>query len=63
MEVIKFGKLGLKFKTGDANDLRNKINLYFEKNLKLNQKIRLRHLKEFTERNSNQKYLKILNNI
>ena len=47
MEVIKFGKLGLKFKTGDANDLRNKINLYFEK-FKIKSKIRLRHLKEFT---------------
>ena len=61
-EVIKFGKLGLSFKSGDSEDLKNKI-LFFQKNkIKLNEKIRVNHINNFTESKLKKKYLKILNN-
>ncbi len=63
MEVIKYGKLGLSFKTGDVNDLKKKVVFYLKKNLKLRKDIRLDHLNKYTEKNSNMNYLKILNYI
>tara|TARA_B100001093_G_scaffold42614_1_gene36189 strand:- start:1229 stop:2350 length:1122 start_codon:yes stop_codon:yes gene_type:complete len=62
-EVIKYGQLGLVFKTNNSEDLKKKILLYFKKNLKLSQKTRINHLKNFTQFKSNQKYLKILSSI
>ena len=63
MEVIKNGMLGLYFKTNDEKDLQNKIQNFFKKKLKLNNKNRIQHLKNYTELVSNQKYLKTLNNL
>lgn len=63
MEVIKFGKLGLSFKTDNIFDLKNKIEFFIEKKLRLNNKIRVQHLKKFTEEISNNKYLEILNRL
>jgi len=62
-EVIKYGQLGLVFSTYSSEDLKKKILLYFKKNLKLPQKTRINHLKNFTQFKSNQKYLKTLKSI
>ena len=62
-EVIKYGKLGLVFKTNDSEDLKKKIILFFKKNLKLPQKTRMNHLQNFTQLKSNKKYLKTLKSI
>ncbi len=62
-EVIKYGKLGLYFTAGDSNDLKKKILFFFKKKLKLNEKLRIDHLKNFTEEKSNEKYLMILKKI
>ena len=62
-EVIKYGKLGLAFKTNDSEDLKKKIEFFLKKNLKLPQKTRVNHLQNFTQSRSNQEYLKILKNI
>ena len=61
MEVIKNGKLGMSFKTNDAKDLQKKITKFLNKRLKLNNKIRINHLKNYTELKSNQMYLKTIN--
>lgn len=61
LEVIKNGKLGVSFKTNDRNDLEKKIIKFFKNRLKLNNKIRIDHLKKYTELKSNQEYLKTLN--
>ena len=61
MEVIKFGKLGLPFNTGDSDHLKDRIEFFFKKNLLLNNKIKFKHLKKYTEKNSNYEYLKTLN--
>jgi len=63
MEVIQNGKLGLSFKTNDVNDLQKKITKFLNKRFKLNNKIRSQHLKNYTELESNLKYLKTLNKI
>jgi len=63
MEVIQNGKLGLSFKTNDVNDLQKKITKFLNKRLKLNNKIRSQHLKNYTELESNLKYLKTLNKL
>jgi len=60
MEVIKNGKLGISFKTNDENDLQNKIIKFLNKRFKLDNKIRIQHLMNYTELESNQKYLKTL---
>lgn len=62
-EVIKYGKLGLSFKTSSSLELKNKILIFFKKDLKLNQKIRIKHMQNFTQTKSNQEYLKTLKNI
>ena len=62
-EVIKYGKLGLTFKTNNSEELKNKIEIFLNKNLRLPQKTRLRHLENFTQYKSNQEYLKTLKNI
>ena len=62
-EVIKYGKLGLVFKTNSSEDLKKKILLFFKKNQKLPQKTRIKHLKNFTQLKSNEEYLKILKSI
>ncbi|WP_075502006.1 glycosyltransferase [Candidatus Pelagibacter communis] len=62
-EVIKYGKLGLTFKPGSSYELKNKILIFLNKNLKLNPKIRHKHLKNFTQTKSNQEYFKTLNNL
>ena len=62
-EVIKYGKLGLYFKTGDSNDLKKKILFFFKNKMSLNEKLRINHMKNFTQEKSNEKYLKTLNNI
>lgn len=62
-EVIKYGKLGLYFTAGDSNDLKKKILYFFRKKLQLNEKLRIDHLKNFTEEKSNKKYLKTLKSI
>ena len=61
IEVIKKGKFGMSFKTNDEQDLQKKIIKFFNKRFKLNNKNRIDHLKNYTEENSNQKYLKTLN--
>ncbi|MDA9669206.1 glycosyltransferase [bacterium] len=61
MEVIKNGKLGMSFKTNDVKDLQKKITKFLNKRLKLNNKIRINHLKNYTELKSNQMYLKTIN--
>ena len=63
MEVINYGKLGISFKTNDEKDLQKKIIQFFNKRFVLNNKIRIKHLKNYTELNSYQKYLKTLNQI
>jgi len=63
MEVIKYGKLGKSFKTNDEKDLQKKIIQFFNKRFVLNNKIRIKHLTNYTELNSCQQYLKTLNNI
>jgi glycosyltransferase involved in cell wall biosynthesis len=60
IEVIKNGKLGLFFETNNSVILSKKILFFFKKNLKLNQSIRIKHLKNFTEEKSNKEYLKTL---
>jgi glycosyltransferase involved in cell wall biosynthesis len=60
LEVINHGKLGLFFETNDSIELSEKIIFFFEKNLKLNQSQRIKHLKNFTEEKSNKEYLKTL---
>ncbi len=61
MEVIKNGMLGVSFKKNNKKDLQNKIINFFNKRLKLNNKLRVKHLENYTEIKSNQKYFKILN--
>ncbi len=63
IEVINNGNLGMSFKTGDHNDLENKITKFFKHKMKLNDKKRRFHLKNYTEIKSNQEYLRILNKI
>ena len=63
MEVIKNGKLGISFKTHDEKDLRNKITKFLNKRLKLNNKNRIKHLQNYTELKSNQKYLNTINKL
>ena len=63
MEVIKNGILGISFKTNDEKDLQKKITKFLNKKFKLNNKIRIEHLKKYTELKSNQEYLKTLNNL
>ncbi len=63
IEVIKNGKLGLSFKLNDISDLKKKILIFFKKNLRINQSIKTKHLQNFTEKNSNQEYLKTLKNL
>ena len=63
IEVIKNGKLGIPFKTNDENDLQNKIIKFLNKRFKLDNKIRIQHLMNYTELESNQKYLKTLNKL
>ncbi len=62
-EVIKYGKLGLYFTAGDSNDLKKKILFFFKKKFQLNEKLRINHLKNFTEEKSNREYLMTLKNI
>ncbi len=59
-EVIKYGKLGLVFKTNSSEDLKRKIIFFFKKNLKLPYQTRINHLKNFTQSKSNQDYFRIL---
>ena len=63
MEVIKNGILGISFKTNDEKDLQIKIAKFLNKKSKLDSKIRIKHLKNYTELKSNQEYLKTLNNL
>ena len=63
IEVIKNGKLGLSFKSNDVLDLKKKILFFLKENLKINQAIRINHLKNFTENKSNQQYLRTLNKL
>ena len=63
IEVIKKGKFGLSFKTNDEKDLQMKIIKFLNNRFKFNNKDRINHLKNYTERKSNEKYLKILNKL
>jgi len=63
MEVIKHGKLGISFKTNDKKDLQNKLIKFLNKRFKLDNKERIQHLKNYTETESNHKYLKTLNKL
>jgi len=63
IEVIKNGKLGLSFKTNNEKDLQKKIKKFLSKKLKLNNKIRIKHLMNYTEDKSNQEYLKTFNKL
>jgi glycosyltransferase involved in cell wall biosynthesis len=63
MEVIKNGKLGFYFKTNDEKDLQKKIKKFFNNRSKLNNKSRIKHLQNYTEIKSNQKYLYIINRL
>ena len=51
------------FKSNDVSDLKKKILIFSKKKLKINQTVKLNHLKNFTEKKSNQEYLKTLNNL
>ena len=62
MEVIKNGVLGVSFKTNNEKDLQKKITNFFNKKLILNNKLRIKHLENYTEIKSNQKYFNIFNN-
>lgn len=59
-EAIKYGKLGMTFKTNDSNDLKKKILFFFKKKIRLNKELQKIHLKNFTQKKSNEKYFKIL---
>ena len=63
IEVIDNGKLGISFRLNDKNDLKRKIIMFFEKKLRFNDKARINHLKKFTEKKSNENYLKVLNKL
>jgi glycosyltransferase involved in cell wall biosynthesis len=63
IEAINYGKLGMSFETGNHIDLHNKIIFFLKNKIKLNNKIRINHLKKFTEKNSNANYFKILSNL
>ena len=63
MEVIKNGKLGLYFKTNNEKDLQKKIKKFFNKRLILDYKSRIKHLQNYSELKSNQKYLNVINNL
>ena len=63
IEVIDNGKLGMSFKLNDNNDLKKKITLFFNKKSRLNEKVRVNHLKRYTEEKSNNKYLEVLNKL
>lgn len=63
IEVIKNRKYGISFKKGDYKDLKDKIIKYFDQKIKLNQANRIKHLKQFTEFISNEKYLNVLNKL
>ena len=63
LEVIKKGKLGMSFKTNSEKDLHKKIAKFLNKRLILNNKARIDHLENYTEQQSNQRYLKTLNKI
>ena len=63
LEVIKKGKLGMSFKTNSEKDLQKKIAKFLNKRLILNNKARIDHLENYTEQQSNQRYLKTLNKI
>jgi glycosyltransferase involved in cell wall biosynthesis len=63
MEVIRNGKLGFYFKTNDGKDLQKKIKKFFNNRSKLNNKSRIKHLQNYTELKSNQKYLYIINKL
>ena len=62
-EVIKYGQLGLVFKTNNSDDLKKKIIFFFKRNLKLPQKTRISHLENFTQSKSNQEYFKTLKSL
>ena len=63
LEVIKYGELGLSFTTKNSVELAQKIMFFFKKKLKLNQIKRVKHMQNFTQIKSNQKYLKTLKNL
>lgn len=63
LEVIKHGQLGLSFQTNNSYDLAKKIMFFFKKKIKLNKSKRIKHMENFTQKKSNQKYLKILQNL
>ena len=62
-EVVKNGKLGLLFKVNNVADLKKKILFFIKNKLKINQSIKMKHLKKYTEKKSNQSYLKTLNKL
>jgi len=57
IEVIKNGVLGSLFKMDDEKDLQKKIVIFLRKKIKLNNNLRIEHLKNYTEMKSNKKYL------
>jgi glycosyltransferase involved in cell wall biosynthesis len=63
IEVIKKGMFGFSFKTNNEKDLQKKIIKFLNNGFKLNNKSRIKHLKKYTELQSNQKYLKTINKI
>lgn len=63
IEVINYGKFGMSFKTENVKDLQKKLLIFFVKKLKLIHKGRQEHLKKYTEKSSNKKYLEILNKL
>ena len=63
IEVIDNGKFGMSFKLNDKDDLKRKILTFFDRKLRLNDKARIIHLKKFTEKKSNENYLKVLNKL
>tara|TARA_B100000886_G_scaffold120504_1_gene81094 strand:- start:777 stop:1895 length:1119 start_codon:yes stop_codon:yes gene_type:complete len=63
IEVIDNGKFGMSFKLDDKDDLKRKIQMFFDRKLRLNNKTRINHLKMFTEKKSNENYLKVLNKL
>ena len=53
----------MSFKLNDKNDLKRKITTCYNRKLRLNNNVRVHHLKKYTEEKSNNKYFEILNKI
>ena len=63
MESIKYGKLGWSFKLNNLKDLEKKILNFAKKKPIINKKLKISHLRNFTEKSSFKKYFILLNKL